>query len=58
MPLDEIAYVSEMLLAFIAEYLLRPETAFGASFHPVVIFETKKINQSFIREKKKITIND
>ena len=64
MPLDEIAYVSEMLFAFIAEYLLRPETAFGASFqiplpyHPVVIFETKKINQSFIREKKKITIND
>ena len=48
MPLDEIAYVSEMLFPFIAEYLLRPETAFGDSFqipltyHPVVIFETKK----------------
>ena len=48
MPLDEIANVSEMLFAFIAEYLLRPETAFGGSFQiplpyrPVVIFETKK----------------
>ena len=49
--------------AFIVEYLLRAETAFGGSFqiplpyHPVVTFE-KKINQSFIREKKKITISD
>ena len=48
MPLDEIAYVSEMLFAFIAEYLLRPETASGGSFqiplsyHPVLIFENKK----------------
>ena len=47
MPLYEIAYVSEMLFPFIAEYLLRPETAFGGSFqipltyHPVVIFDTK-----------------
>ena len=48
MPLDEIAYVSEMLVAFIAEYLLRPEKVSGGSFqiplpyHPVLIFENKK----------------
>ena len=57
MPLDEIAYVSEMLFAFIAEYLLRPETAFGGSFqiplpyHPVEIFETK--NTSKLNKRKK-----
>ena len=63
MPLDEIAYVSEMLFAFIVEYLLRPETAFGGSFqiplsyHSVVIFETKNKSKLYKR-KKKITIND
>ena len=56
MPLDEIAYVSEMLFAFIVEYLLRAETAVGGSFqiplpyHPVVIFETENKSKLYMRK--------
>ena len=49
MPLDEIAYVSEMLFAFIVEYLLRPETAFGGSFQ---IFETKNKSKLYKRKEE------
>ena len=58
MPLNENAYVGEMLFAFIAEYLLRPETAFGGSFqislphHPVVIFETKNKSKLYKRKEE------
>ena len=58
MPLDEIAYVSEMLFAFIVEYLLRPETAFGGSFqiplsyHSVAIFETKNKSKLYKRKEE------
>ena len=58
MPLDEIAYVSEMRFAFIAEYLRRPETAFGGSFqiplpyHPVVIFETQNKSKLYMRKEE------
>ena len=58
MPLDEIACVSEMLFAFIAEYLLRPETTFGGSFqiplpyHLVEIFETKNKSKLYQRKEE------
>ena len=58
MPLNKIAYVSEMLFAFTAKYLLRPETAFGGSFqihlkyHPVVIFDTKNKSKLYKRKEE------
>ena len=56
-PLVEIANVSEMLFAFIAEYLLRPETAFGGSFqiplpYHLVVKKKKKNKSKFYKRKE------